>query len=217
VPKCCWLYCCRNDFILFLSCRVFCLSWFFFVLDVSALTADLLDWLIGLKSNHSWLQIVPERIKTVGFLSFIDNDISATVDVIMIVSSWHGLPCFIWCHLHIRRDGYIVFTVIYLLQLIIGTSLTLFVPQWRHILASRTVSRRVNVTFTGMSRFCNRYYVTYKLRHLNSGYSYLGYVVQIKYNRRMWNTVEPGYNDVVLHDISPIASYVLWYQLIPRC
>jgi hypothetical protein len=26
-------------------------------------------------------------------------------------------------------------------------------------------------------------------------------------------TVEPGYNDIGLHDISPIASYILWYQL----
>jgi hypothetical protein len=31
------------------------------------------------------------------------------------------------------------------------------------------------------------------------------------------NTVEPGYNDIGLYDTSPIASDILWYQLIPRC
>jgi hypothetical protein len=30
-------------------------------------------------------------------------------------------------------------------------------------------------------------------------------------------TVEPGYNDIVLYDTSPIESYILWYQLIRRC
>jgi hypothetical protein len=29
------------------------------------------------------------------------------------------------------------------------------------------------------------------------------------------STVEPVYNDIVLYDTSSIASYVLWYQLIP--
>jgi hypothetical protein len=31
------------------------------------------------------------------------------------------------------------------------------------------------------------------------------------------STVEPGYNDIGLCDISPIASDILWYQLIPYC
>jgi hypothetical protein len=31
------------------------------------------------------------------------------------------------------------------------------------------------------------------------------------------NTVEPGYNDIALYDISPIASAILWYQLIGHC
>jgi hypothetical protein len=30
-------------------------------------------------------------------------------------------------------------------------------------------------------------------------------------------TVEPGYNDIALHDTSLIASDILWYQLIPHC
>jgi hypothetical protein len=29
--------------------------------------------------------------------------------------------------------------------------------------------------------------------------------------------VEPGYNDIGLYDTSPIASDILWYQLIPHC
>jgi hypothetical protein len=33
----------------------------------------------------------------------------------------------------------------------------------------------------------------------------------------MHNTVEAGYNDIGLHDTSPIASDILWYQLIPPC
>ena len=34
-----------------------------------------------------------------------------------------------------------------------------------------------------------------------------------------WNgfTVEPGYNDIVLCDTSPITSDILYYQLIPHC
>jgi hypothetical protein len=31
------------------------------------------------------------------------------------------------------------------------------------------------------------------------------------------NTVEPGYNDIALYDTSPIASDILWYQLIHHC
>ena len=31
------------------------------------------------------------------------------------------------------------------------------------------------------------------------------------------NIVEPGYNDIGLCDTPPIASDILWYQLIPRC
>jgi hypothetical protein len=31
------------------------------------------------------------------------------------------------------------------------------------------------------------------------------------------NTVEAGYNDSDLYDTSPIASDILWYQLIPHC
>jgi hypothetical protein len=34
---------------------------------------------------------------------------------------------------------------------------------------------------------------------------------------RIWNTVEPGYNDIGLHDTSPITSDIQWYQLIRRC
>jgi hypothetical protein len=30
-------------------------------------------------------------------------------------------------------------------------------------------------------------------------------------------TDEPGYNDIGLYDISPIASDILSYQLIPHC
>jgi hypothetical protein len=30
-------------------------------------------------------------------------------------------------------------------------------------------------------------------------------------------TVEPGYNDIVLYDTPPIASDILWYQLIRHC
>jgi hypothetical protein len=30
------------------------------------------------------------------------------------------------------------------------------------------------------------------------------------------STVEPGYNDIGLYDTSPIASDVLWYQLLLR-
>jgi hypothetical protein len=30
------------------------------------------------------------------------------------------------------------------------------------------------------------------------------------------NTVEPGYNDIGLCDISSITSAILWYQLIPH-
>jgi hypothetical protein len=30
-------------------------------------------------------------------------------------------------------------------------------------------------------------------------------------------TVEPGYNDTGLYDISPITSDILWYQLISHC
>jgi hypothetical protein len=31
------------------------------------------------------------------------------------------------------------------------------------------------------------------------------------------NTVEPGYNDSGLNDITPITSDIMWYQLIPHC
>jgi hypothetical protein len=31
------------------------------------------------------------------------------------------------------------------------------------------------------------------------------------------NTVEPGYNDIILYDTSSITSEILWYQLIPHC
>jgi hypothetical protein len=31
------------------------------------------------------------------------------------------------------------------------------------------------------------------------------------------NAVEPGYNDIGLHDTSSITSDILWYQLIPHC
>jgi hypothetical protein len=31
------------------------------------------------------------------------------------------------------------------------------------------------------------------------------------------NTVEPGYNDIGLCDISSITSDILWYQLITHC
>jgi hypothetical protein len=34
---------------------------------------------------------------------------------------------------------------------------------------------------------------------------------------RLVNTVEPGYNDIVLCDTPYIASGILWYQLIPHC
>jgi hypothetical protein len=30
-------------------------------------------------------------------------------------------------------------------------------------------------------------------------------------------TVEPGYNDVDLRDVSSIASDILWFQLISHC
>jgi hypothetical protein len=30
------------------------------------------------------------------------------------------------------------------------------------------------------------------------------------------NTLKPGYNDIGLGDTSPIASDVLWYQIIPH-
>jgi hypothetical protein len=30
-------------------------------------------------------------------------------------------------------------------------------------------------------------------------------------------TVEPSYNDIGLYDTSPIASDILWYQLIRHC
>jgi hypothetical protein len=33
----------------------------------------------------------------------------------------------------------------------------------------------------------------------------------------LYNTVEPGYNDISLCDISLIASDILWCQLIPHC
>jgi hypothetical protein len=33
----------------------------------------------------------------------------------------------------------------------------------------------------------------------------------------MSHTVETGYNDIGLYDTSPIASDILWYQLIPLC
>ena len=31
------------------------------------------------------------------------------------------------------------------------------------------------------------------------------------------STTEPGYNDIDLYDILPIASDILWFQLIPHC
>jgi hypothetical protein len=31
------------------------------------------------------------------------------------------------------------------------------------------------------------------------------------------HTVEPGYNDIGLYDISPVESDILWYQLIRHC
>jgi hypothetical protein len=34
---------------------------------------------------------------------------------------------------------------------------------------------------------------------------------------RSRNPVEPGYNDIALYNISPIESYILWYQLIRHC
>jgi hypothetical protein len=36
-------------------------------------------------------------------------------------------------------------------------------------------------------------------------------------NSAVKNTVEPGYNDIGLYDTSPIASDIVWYQLIPHC
>jgi hypothetical protein len=36
-------------------------------------------------------------------------------------------------------------------------------------------------------------------------------------NKMIQYTVDPGYNDIGLYDISSIASDILWYQLIPRC
>jgi hypothetical protein len=34
---------------------------------------------------------------------------------------------------------------------------------------------------------------------------------------RSQQLVEPGYNDIGLCDTSPIATDILWYQLIPHC
>jgi hypothetical protein len=34
---------------------------------------------------------------------------------------------------------------------------------------------------------------------------------------QLYYTVEPGYNELGLYDISPITSDILWYQLIPHC
>jgi hypothetical protein len=33
----------------------------------------------------------------------------------------------------------------------------------------------------------------------------------------MLNAVEPGYNDIGLHDTTLIESDILWYQLIRHC
>jgi len=38
--------------------------------------------------------------------------------------------------------------------------------------------------------------------------------VMLKYTEY---TVKPGYNDIGLYDTPPIASDILWYQLIPNC
>ena len=36
-------------------------------------------------------------------------------------------------------------------------------------------------------------------------------------NEPIKSTVELGYNDIALCDISPIVSGILWYQLTPYC
>jgi hypothetical protein len=41
--------------------------------------------------------------------------------------------------------------------------------------------------------------------------------VSLNLSKRELITVEPGYNDIGLYDTSPIASDILWYQLIPHC
>jgi hypothetical protein len=40
-------------------------------------------------------------------------------------------------------------------------------------------------------------------------------ILRLKYSEV--DTVEPGYNDIGLYDISSIASDILWDQLTPHC
>lgn len=98
------------------------------------------------------LQIIPERIKTVGFSNLSDNDVSSTVDAVndkSNVMTWSS-RC-LWCHLCIRRDGYVVLTVISVLELMrvrvlkFAARLSDSVRTWRR--------RRVKVTFSATSRF----------------------------------------------------------------
>jgi hypothetical protein len=42
------------------------------------------------------------------------------------------------------------------------------------------------------------------------------YLKYFFFARYFSNTVEPGYNDIVLCDTSSIASDILWCQLIPH-
>jgi len=43
------------------------------------------------------------------------------------------------------------------------------------------------------------------------------FVWNIEERNQILSTVEPCYNDVGLCETSPMASDILWYQLIPHC